>query len=96
MDTEFGKVLLLGIGETGLEVIQILGRNKVKGLVTCAIENEPGLKPLNTNSIGEEEIVIIVADLGYENENSLAIQASRLTKDQGKVVIAILTTPRLF
>lgn len=96
MDTEFGKVLLLGIGETGLEVTQILGRNKVKGLVTCAIENESGLKPLNTNSIGEEEIVIIVADLGYENENSLAIQASRLTKDQGKVVIAILTTPRLF
>lgn len=79
-----------------MEVTQILGRNKVKGLVTCAIENESGLKPLNTNSIGEEEIVIIVADLGYENENSLAIQASRLTKDHGKVVIAILTTPRLF
>lgn len=96
MNAESNKVLLLGIGETGLEVTQILGRNKVKGLVTCAIENEFGLKPLSTNAIGEEEIVIIVADLGYRNENSLTIQASRLTKDQGKVVIAILTTPRLF
>ncbi|MBD5269261.1 MAG: hypothetical protein HDS43_01375 [Bacteroides sp.] len=95
MDTESNKVLLLGIGETGLAVTQILGRNKVKGITTLGIDEESQLKLLNAQKLQEAEPVLIVADLGSEKENSLALKAATLGKEKGKVVATILTTPPL-
>lgn len=95
MNTESKKVLLLGIGDTGLEVAQILERNEVHGLNMCEIKEESELKLLSRSGMGEAELIILVAEPGCEKENSLAIKASRLAKDQCKVAIAILTTPCL-
>lgn len=93
---ESKKVMLLGIGETGLEVTRIIDRDEVKGIATCAIENESELEQLTGNVIEEAELIILVADLGYKKENSLALQVAELAKTHGKIVVSFLTTPRLF
>ena len=96
MNPESKEVFLIGIGEIGLETIQIIRRNKVNRITTLGIEKESKLKLLDIKTIEEAELVILVADLGYKKENSLAIRASRLIKSQRKVGIAILSIPRLF
>ena len=96
MNTESNKVLLLGIGETGLEVTQILGRNKVKGITTLGIDEESQLKLLYTHKIQETELVILVADLGSKKEGILTLQAAKLAKENGKIVASFITIPRIF
>ena len=96
MNTESNKVLLLGTGETGLEVTQILGRNKVKGITTLGIDKESQLKLLYTQKIQEAELVILVADLGSKKDDNLTLQAAKLAKENGKIVASFITTPRIF
>lgn len=96
MNPESKEVFLIGIGEIGLETIQIIRRNKVNRITTLGIEKESKLKLLDIKTIEEAELVILVADLGYKKENSLAIRVSRLIKSQRKVGIAILSIPRHF
>ena len=96
MNTESNKVLLLGIGETGLEVTQILGRNKVKGIATLGIDKESQLKLLYAPKIQEAELVILVADLGSKKDDSLILQAAKLAKENGKIVASFVTTPHIF
>lgn len=96
MNTESNKVLLLGIGETGLQVTQILGRNKVKGITTLGIDEESQLKLLYTHKIQETELVILVADLGSKKEGILTLQAAKLAKENGKIVASFITIPRIF
>ena len=95
MNTESNKVLLVGIGKTGLGTIQIIRKNKVKGITTLGINKESQLQLLYAQKIQEAELVILVADLGSEKENSLALKAATLGKEKGKVVATILTTPPL-
>ena len=96
MHTESNKVLLLGIGETGLEVTQILGRNKVKGITTLGIDEESQLKLLYIHKIQEAELVMLVADLGSKKEGILTLQAAKLAKEHGKIVASFVTIPRIF
>ncbi|MDE6553893.1 MAG: hypothetical protein K2K98_13190, partial [Muribaculaceae bacterium] len=86
MNTESNIVLLVGIGETGLEVTQILGRNKVKGITTLGIDKESQLKLLYAQKIPEAELVILVADLGSKKDDNLTLQAAKLAKENGKIV----------
>ena len=95
MNTESNKVLLVGIGKTGLGTIQIIRKNKVKGITTLGINKESQLQLLYAQKLQEAELVILVADLGSEKENSLALKAATLGKEKGKVVATILTTPPL-
>ena len=96
MNTESNKVILLGIGETGLEVTQILGRNKVKGITTLGIDEKSQLKLLYTQNIQEAELVILVADLGSKKDDILTLQAAKLAKETGKTVASFITIPRIF
>ena len=96
MNTDSNKVLLVGIGETGLEVTQILGRNKVKGITTLGIDEESQLKLLYASKIQEAELVILVADLGSKKDDSLTLQAAKLAKENGRIVASFVTTPRIF
>ena len=96
MDTKSKKVLLFGIGETGLNVVRIIADNNLKGIATFGIKNESELEMLTGEVTEEVELVLLVADLGNHKENSLALQAAKLEKKNGKVVAAILTTPPLF
>lgn len=96
MNTESNKVLLIGIGETGLEVGRIIGEDEVKGIAILGIKEESDLKQLTGSVFEEAELVLWVADLGNKKENSLALEAATLAKGSGKVLAAFLTTPRLF
>lgn len=93
---ESNTVLLLGIGETGQDVVRIIVQNETKGIAVFGIKNESEPEQLTANVFKEVELVLLVADLGNKEENSLALQVSRIAKEQGKVSIAILTIPRLF
>lgn len=93
---ESNTVLLLGIGETGQDVVRIIVENETKGIAVFGIKNESEPEQLTANVFKEVELVLLVADLGNKEENSLALQVSRIAKEQGKVSIAILTIPRLF
>ena len=96
MNPESKEVFLIGIGEIGLETIQIIRRNKVNRITTLGVDEESKLKLLDIKSIEEAELVILVADLGYKKATSLAIHASRLIESQRKLGVAILSIPRLF
>ena len=96
MDTGLNKVLLLGIGETGLNVVRIIADNNVKGIATFGIKNESEIEMLTGEVTEEVELVLLVADLGNNKENSLALKAATSTKRSGRALAAILTTPRLF
>lgn len=96
MNTELNKVLLLGIGETGRDVLRIIAENEVKGIATFGINNESDLKQLTENVFDKAELVLMVADLGSEKENSLALRTAKLGKKNEKVVAAFLATPHLF
>lgn len=97
MNTDSYKVLLLGIGETGLGVSRIIGENyAVPGIKVFGIKNEYDLKKLSGNVIEETELVILAAHLGVQKENSLVTQAAEIAKKMGKTVAAVLTTPRIF
>ena len=95
MNKEQNKVLLLGIGGTGLDVARIIVKNETKGIAVFGIKEESELMQLTDNVFEEYEPVLIVADLGSEKENSLALKAATLGKEKGKVVATILTTPPL-
>ena len=95
MNKEQNKVLLLGIGGTGLDVARIIVKNKTKGNAVFGIKKQSELMQLTDNVFEEYEPVLIVADLGSEKENSLALKAATLGKEKGKVVATILTTPPL-
>ena len=96
MNTDSNKVLLVGIGETGLGTIQIIRSNKVKGITTLGIDEESQLKLQYAQKIQETELVILVADLGSEKEDILTLQAAKLAKVNGKIVATFVTTPRIF
>lgn len=96
MNKEQNKVLLLGIGGTGLDVARIIVKNETKGIAVFGIKEQSELMQLTDNVFEEYEPVLIVADLGSEKENSLALKAVTLGKEKGKVVATILTTPPLF
>lgn len=97
MNTEQNKVLLLGIGETGLGATRIIDNNEaVSGIKVFGIKKESELKKLTDNQIEDAELVILAANLGAKKENSLVLQAAELAKKMGKTVATFLTTPRLF
>lgn len=97
MNTEQNKVLLLGIGETGLGATRIIDNNEaVSGIKAFGIKKEVDIKKLTGNILEDAELVILAANLGAEKENSLAILAAELVKKMGKTVTAVLTTPRIF
>lgn len=97
MNTEQNKVLLLGIGETGLGATRIIDNNEaVSGIKAFGIKKEVDIKKLTGNILEDTELVILAANLGAEKENSLAILAAELVKKMGKTVTAVLTTPRIF
>ena len=96
MNIDSNKVLLVGIGETGRGTIQIIRRNKVKGITALGIDEESQLKLLYAQKIQEAELVILVADLGSKKDDSLTLQAAKLAKENGKIVAAFVTTPRIF
>ena len=96
MDTESNKVLLLGVGETGLAVVRLIAEKEVKGITAYGIVNESGFGQLTGNIIEEAELVLLVTDLGYQEEDSLALQAAKFAKENKKIVAAFLTTPPLF
>ena len=96
MNTDSNKVLLVGIGETGRGAIQIIRKNKVEGISTLGVEEESQLNLPYAKSIQEAELVILVADLGSKKDDSLTLQAAKLAKENGKIVAAFVTTPRIF
>ena len=96
MNTESNKVLMVGIGETGLGTSQKIRTNKVKGITTLGIEEESQLKLQYTAKIQEAELVILVADSGSKKDDILTLQAAKLAKENGKIVAAFITTPRIF
>lgn len=93
---ESNTVLLLGIGETGQDVVRIIVENETKGIAVFGIKNESEPEQLTANVFKEVELVLLVADLGNKKENSLALQAAKLGKKNGKVVASFLATPPLF
>ncbi|MBD5304886.1 MAG: hypothetical protein HDS12_01140 [Bacteroides sp.] len=96
MNTESNKVLMVGIGETGLGTSQKIRTNKVKGITTLGIEDESQLKLQYAAKIQEAELVILVADSGSKKDDILTLQAAKLAKENGKIVAAFITTPRIF
>lgn len=96
MNIDSNKVLLVGIGETGRGTIQIIRRNKVKGITALGIDEESQLKLQYAQKLKEAELVILVADLGSKKDDSLALQATKLAKENGKIIAAFVTTPRIF
>ena len=96
MNTESNKVLLVGIGETGLGTIQIIRRNKVKGITTLGIDEESQLKLQYAPKIQEAELVILVTNVGSKKDDILTLQAAKLAKENGKIVVSFVTTPRIF
>lgn len=95
MDAESNKILLIGIGNIGLEVIQIIRKNEVKGITTLDIDNESQLPLLDAQKIQEAELVILVADLGDKKYDALTLQTAKLVKENEKIVASFVTIPRL-
>lgn len=96
MNTESNKVLLIGIGNTGSGVIQIIRKNEVKGVTTLGIDNESQLPLLDAPKIQEAELVILVANLGDKKDDALTLQTAQLAKENEKIVASFVTTPLLF
>lgn len=96
MSADSNKVILVGSGKTGREVVRIIEENEIKGVAAFGIRKESELEKFTGEVTEEVELVLLVADLGSEKENSLALKAAAMIKKKGKVVAAILTTPPLF
>lgn len=92
----FEKVILLGIGNTGMTLTDIIEENKVAGVTVRNIDKKDDLGTLSKCFVKETEVVVVVANLRDQTEGSLALQAVKAAKGSGKITVAVLTTPDIY